>query len=282
MTPGVGPALIAMLCFGASDLLYKRAALAGIESRHFMMLQAWVFCPVITLYAWLTGNLQLRSSAAWGALAGLLALVGFYNFAQSLRTGSISVNAPIFRLNFTITATLAILFLGEPITLLKLIGLTLALVAVWLLLAEPQRIPSPQSFASLTRVLVATGALALANLFYKVGLLQGARPETLLSAQAWVFSSLATIFVFVVDRRLHAPSIIWRYSTPAAALLVIGFVLLLHGLVVGPASVLVPVAQLGFVLTALLGVVFFGERLNVRKQAGLGMAAAALILLAAS
>jgi drug/metabolite transporter (DMT)-like permease len=280
MTPGIGLALGAMLCFGMGDLLYKRAAQAGIESRHFIMLQAWAFCPTITLYALLTDNLHVRPSAIWGGLAGLFALVAFYNFSQSLRTGTISANAPIFRLNFTVTAFLAIVLLGEPITLLRLMGLTLALVAVWLLLAEPQGSPSRPSLASLTRVLIATGALAFANLFYKVGLLQGARPETLLSAQAWVFCSLATAFVFVVDRRLHASPKIWRYSGPTAALLVVGFVLLLHGLLIGHASVLIPVAQLGFVVTALVGGVLFAESMPRRKQVGIGTAAGALVLLA--
>ena len=76
MTPGIGLALIAMVCFGAGDLLFKRAAQAGIESRHFIMLQAWGFCPTITLYAWWTGNLQVGPSAIWGALAGLCARDG--------------------------------------------------------------------------------------------------------------------------------------------------------------------------------------------------------------
>ena len=45
MTPGLGFALGAMVCFGASDLIYKRAAAAGIEAGEFLMLQAWIFCP---------------------------------------------------------------------------------------------------------------------------------------------------------------------------------------------------------------------------------------------
>lgn len=282
MTPGVGLALIAMLCFGAGDLLYKRAGQAGIDARHLMMLQAWVFCPGITLYALATGNLDVRWSAVWGALAGLLTLIAFYNFAASLRSGSISTNAPIFRLNFTLTAALAVAFLGEPLTLLKAIGLGLALGAVWLLLGQPTGATERPSVGSLVRVLVATAALAFANLFYKVGLIKGATPETLLSAQAWVFCSLATLFVWVVDRRLEILPHVWRYSAPAAVLIVCGFVLLLHGLQSGPASVLVPVAQLGFVVTALFGIVFLGENATARKQAGLAVAAAALTVLAFS
>ena len=115
MTPGLGFALAAMLCFGASDLIYKRAAVGGIDGRQFVMLQAWVFCPGVTLYAWLSGTLHVNAAALWGALAGVFLLVAFINFvSQPARYGSISTNAPMFRLNFTLTAALAILLLGEP------------------------------------------------------------------------------------------------------------------------------------------------------------------------
>jgi uncharacterized membrane protein len=282
VTPGVGLALLAMLCFGAGDLVYKRAAAAGIAARHFIMLQAWFFCPLITLYAIATGTLVVERSAVWGALAGLCALIGFYNFAASLRTGRLSTNAPIFRLNFTITAALAVLLLGENLTVLKLIGLALALVAVWLLLAEPAAKPGTLDRGTLVRVLVATVAVGLGNLFYKVGLLEGALPETILSAQAWIFCSLATLFVLASDRSLRLPEGAWRYSGAAGVLLVVGFVVLLHGLARGPASVLIPVAQLGFVVTGLLAAVMFREPVDTRKRIGLAAAAAALAALAFS
>jgi uncharacterized membrane protein len=63
---------------------------------------------------------------------------------------------------------------------------------------------------------------------------------------------------------------------------VVAFVLLLYGLARGPASVLVPVAQMSFVFTALLGAVMFNERLDTRKRIGLGVAVAALALFAVS
>ena len=100
------------------------------------MLQAWIFCPGVTLYAWLGGNLDPHLSALWGALAGGFLFVALYNFTQSLHGGAVSTNAPIFRLNFTITAALAILILHEPLTASKAVALACALVAVWLLLAE--------------------------------------------------------------------------------------------------------------------------------------------------
>jgi drug/metabolite transporter (DMT)-like permease len=280
MTPGLSLALGALFCFGIGDLIYKRAAAAGIEAGQFVMLQAWVFCPGMTLYAWLTGTLDPHLSALWGSLAGLFSLAAFTNFARSLQDGAVSTNAPIFRLNFTVTAALAILLLGETLTMTKFAALVCALCAVWLLLAEPNGPRGRSNLRSLTRVLIATLAMAFANLFYKVGLQQGALPETMVAAQAWAFCSTATLLGWLRERRFHLTSGAWRYSTPAAVVLAFAFMLMLHGLARGPASVLVPVAQMSFVFTALLGAVMFRETLDLRKRAGLLVAAAALALFA--
>jgi drug/metabolite transporter (DMT)-like permease len=271
-----------MLCFGVGDLIYKRAAAAGSPSRQFIMLQAWVFCPGVTLYAWLTGTLHPTSAALWGAGAGIFSMSAFYNFARSLQDGAVSTNAPIFRLNFIVTAALAILLLSEPLTLTKGAALLCALVAVWLLLAERGGGRTRSTVASLMRVLIATILFGIANLLTKIGLQHGASPETMVSAQAWMFSSLATLFAFLPDRKFPVVGPTWRYSTPAAFVLVAAFVLLAHALARGPASVLVPVAQMSFVFTALLGAALFREPLDARKAAGLLIAAAALVLFAVS
>jgi drug/metabolite transporter (DMT)-like permease len=279
MTPGLGFALAAMVCFGVSDLVYKRGAAAGIEAGEFVMLQSWVFCPAVTLYAWLTGTLALNLSTLWGALAGLLIYVAVFNFAASLQGGAVSTNAPIFRLNFILTAALAILLLGESLTIDKAGALACALVAVWLLLAEPGK-RAPLNGSSLARVLIATVAMAFTNFVYKLGLQHGALPETLVAAQAWVFCSLATLVRWLPRQRFDLTPNAWRYSALAAVALAIAFVSLTDGLARGPASVLVPVAQMSFVFTALIGAALFHEDLNLRKRTGLLVAVAALALFA--
>src|SRR5476649_2184288 len=154
-----------MLCYGVADLIYKRAATAGVKPHHFLMVQAWMFAPSIVLYAAATGTLHVVPAAAWGAVAGLFVFTGFYNFSRSLRDGAVSVNAPIFRLNFTLTVVLAVIVLGEPLSALKVAGLALALLAVWLLLGGAA--PAGVSRASLARVLAATIAMGIANFCYK-------------------------------------------------------------------------------------------------------------------
>src|ERR1039458_4616642 len=65
-------------------------------------------------------------------------------------------------------------------------------------------------------VLIATVAMGLANLFYKVGLQQGALPETMVAAQAWAFCSTATLFGWLRERRFRLTPGAWRYSAFAA------------------------------------------------------------------
>jgi uncharacterized membrane protein len=113
-----------------------------------------------------------------------------------------------------------------------------------------------------------------------MGVRHGALPETLLAAQAIVFIVLSTVFVRVVDGRIAPPAMIWKYTASAAAVLIFAFLFMLRGVAQGPASVLIPIAQMGFVVTAALGIIVLREPLTVRKGVGLAAAVAALAVLA--
>lgn len=275
----------ALLCYGLSDFVYKRAAMAGIRANHLVMVQAWFFGPLVLLYAWASGRLVPTGPAAWGLFAGALSLVGFYFFARSLASGTISTNASIFRLNFIVTVVLVIGLLGEPLTILKALGLAFALLATWLLVGaagDGQRRPDRDRRRSLVEVAIATLSFGASNFVHTVGLRQGALPETLAVAQAAVFVPLATFSVYAVDRRLRPAEVTYRYSLVTAVLLLGATLLLLRGIAAGPATVVVPVSQMGFIVAAVLGVTVMGERLTLRKAFGLISALAALGVLAAS
>jgi len=280
MSPAIACALGALLCFGLGDLIYKQGAAAGAQPHQFLMLQSWVFTPIVFVYALATHQLEFVPGTLWGALAGVFILTGFYNFAYSLKTGSISINAPVFRLSFVITAALAVALLGEPPTAAKAAGIALALAAAWLLLGGtggPQR----EDRGSLIRVLVATVAVGIGNFIYKLGLQAGATPASIIVAQGCAVVVGATLFVAWKEGRVRAEAPVRRFAPRAAVVLAAAFSLLVEALARGQASVVVPVAQMGFVVTALVGTLFLGERFTLRKGAGLLAALAALASLAA-
>lgn len=283
MSESIAYAQGALLLYGAADFVYKRGAAAGALPHQFLMVQTWFFSSLAFLYGWGTGTLAFNSGALWGAVAGVLVVVGYYNFAWSLRHGSVSTNATIFRLSFAVTVALAVLLLGEPLSLPKLAGLALALVAVWLLLAAPgagNGVANRETRASLLRVLVATVAVGVASFTYKLGLQGGAAPIALVATQGAVAVTLSTAFAAHVDRGIRPSRAAWSHAPFAAVLLVVAFTFLAKGLERGEASVVVPIAQMGFVVTALLGFVFLREPFTARKGAGLLAALAALASLA--
>jgi len=276
-------ATAAMICYGLSDFIYKEASAAGIRADHFLMAQGWFFCPLVILYALTTHTLAFAPAALWGSLAGVFIFAGFYFFIRSLETGSVSTNAAIFRLNFIVTVLLVILFLGEPLTFGKFVGLTLALLATWLLLGTGTRNatgPKDARHRSFVQVSVAAIAFGASNFFHTVGLRHGATAETMAVAQAALFMPLATVVVYLKDRKLRPPPATFKYAAAAAIVLLGATISLLRGLSHGQASVVVPIAQMGFIVAALLGVFVLRERVTVRKAIGLASALAALAVLA--
>ncbi len=274
-------AIAAMVCYGLGNFIYKQAAAAGIRADHFLMAQSWFFGRLVLGYALATHRLAFAPAALWGSLAGGFIFTGFYYFIRSLAARSASTNAAISRLNFIVTVLLVIALLGEPLTFSRIAGLALALLTTWLLLgAAPAAAMNEARRRSLLQVLVATLLFAASNFFHTVGLRHGATPETLAAAQAALFVPLATGVVYLKDRRLRPPPATYRYAATAAVVLAGATIFLLRGITGGQASVLVPTAQMGFLVAALLGIFFLRERVTLRKAGGLGSALAALAVLA--
>ena len=105
-------------------------------------------------------------------------------------------------------------------------------------------------------------------------------PASLIVAQAVVVVTPATAFAGTVDHRIRPSEAALRYAPRAAIVLAFAFAFMVESLARGEASVVVPIAQMGVVATALLGFLFLREPFTARKGAGLVIALAALASLA--
>ena len=284
MMPGLELAIASMIFFGLADLSYKRGAAAGVKAHYFIMLQGWFFAPAVMLYGLATGTLAAGTPLLWGMSAGLFVFIALYHFARALEGGSVSVVAPVFRLSFTITVALAVVLLGEPLTGWKIGGLVLALAAVWMLLGGEARGTSAPATArlALVQALIAMAAMGVANFLYKVGATSGGSAATFIAGQACLFMPLTTAFTWLKDRNIRPPAGGWKYGAAAAAAFLIALIFMFESLGRAQASVVVPITQMGFVVTAAFGLVFLREPFTARKIAGLVFAVAALASLAHS
>ena len=273
-----------MVCLGLADVVYKRGGAAGVAAHHFLTAQAWCFTPSILLYGLATGTLEARAYVLWGCAAGLFVFIAQINFVRALQTGSASLVAPIFRLSFTVTTALAVVVLAEPLTAWKLAGLGTAFAAVWLLLGGDAGTARGEGGrgATLARVLTAMAAMGVANFLYKLGAASGGVPAAFIAGQAAIFLPLAAAYTWGRDRSLRLPAAAWAHGATTAGLFLLALIMLFESLARGEASVMVPVSQMGFVVTAAYGVLFLREPFTARKGGGLLLALSALVCLALS
>lgn len=125
-------AIIAMLGYGVTAVLYKIAP--NIDSVSLTFFTS-LFLTIFTFVFWIFNTKKEISTRGVGiaAVAGLIASVAFIAYIISLRLGKVSISSTFRGLSFALTVVLAILFLGEKITILKALGILFAIIAIILL-----------------------------------------------------------------------------------------------------------------------------------------------------
>lgn len=273
---------VGALFIGAvADLLYRVGQTRGIDAGVFVFWQSIIFSVLIWAGALATGQVTdiQAGTWVWGLPAGAMAYVGLTLFVHSLKTGDASVNAPVFRLNFVITGTGAIILLNEPVSALKIVGTILAMVSVLSLINLSALRQAGAARNSLLLVIVASIIFGVVGILAKQALNEGSGAIPLILTQTVAFQAASTTYVLITRRwRPNATTI--RYAPGIAILQLVWSVLLFQSLALGDASISYPIVQLSFVLTAILAVVMLGEAMSRSKVAGLALAVIAVGALA--
>ncbi len=274
MTPSIILAIAAMGAGAFADLFYRKAQTLGINAASFIFAQSTLFSTTIWIAGWVLGAHKEATTATWiyGLPAGLIAYIGLLLFVNSLRSGEASVNVPIFRLSFVITAVVAVLLLGESVTITKVAGLLLAAAGV---LSLANLGSSKWSLRSLAPLLVATLLFGIVGVLIKKTTIEGTGTIALIMVQAIAFQT-GSFLNALISQRLKPNSVTVRYAPPVALFQLSWTFLLIQSLQLGDASVSYPIVQLSFVVTTLLAVLFLKEAMTRKKGLGLGLAVLAV------
>jgi len=272
---------IALLIGGLADLLYRVAQDRGIDSGVFVFWQSIIFSAILWVYAIASGDISKLDTFTWvvGLPAGALGYAGLTLFIISVKTGDVSVNAPIFRLNFVITSAGAMLLLGESVVWAKLLGITFALLSVVSFAGIKSLNFSSKQASSLALVSVGSIIFGVVGILIKYALNNDAEPIPLLMTQTIAFQIAATIYVLYAKK--WKPNRATRLYSPWIAILqLIWASLTLTALSFGEASIIYPIVQLSFVVTAILGIILLHEDLTKGKAIGIVLALGAVGALA--
>lgn len=270
-----------MVCAAANDFVFKLYARQHDSTGAYLaiigIVWAGVFMGSLPSFACLLDY----KTAAWGLISGVFSICANILLVKSLAKEDVGICATIYRLNLVPAAFLAFIFFKEPVTATRLTAIAAGVAAVCFF-SWPSRKYASKFVFSLAIWLTVLASLLRAGmgLSYKAGLLNGVNEYGLLVINGFVWIIGGTICHFVVDKKK------WRIPPSTVAfgmlsgVLVCGIVLfMMLALKHGDASLVLPVTQMSFALTAVAGIVFIKEPLTSRKCLGIALAMVCILLM---
>lgn len=204
-------------------------------------------------------------------LAGFLQVIATIFLSKAFKHGDISMSVAIWKLEVIFVLILGIIFLGEKITYLSVIGIIITVLGVYLLNIEKSHIsflePIKHLFKSkdLRFALLSAIAISPTVILFK---------ETILLSDPY-FSTLtnytfASIFMFMIVFRTSKKSFP-RLKKFTLQFIILGLTAFISSILTSFAYKMVPAAyveaveQLELLFTATAGVIFFNEHQRVKE-----------------
>lgn len=280
-------ALLSLLFAGFNDLAFKLYARKN-RSRGLYVFIIGFLMTFIFLFRIDCSNInsqEFEKIAIWGGISGILSIAANIMLIEAMSDSEAGICSTIYRLNLATGAILAFLLLGESVSTLKIAGIAFAATAVILFCPDSngKKESSKAKIFSLILVLTASVLRAGMGISYKYGLSAGTLSDGILAMTGIMWMAGGILYFMFKEKSIHGPEIFnlknMAYGT-LSGLLICGIVFFLAGaLKLGDASIILPVSQMSFLLTAFLGILFLKEALTIKKALGTASSIICVILM---
>ncbi len=281
MSYAVSFALLSMTFGGLIDTLYKvyarKARSRGVYL--FGMGLVWFLLQLVEFVA--RGEaLQFNSAdLRYGIAAGAMVTLSNLLYIESMTHLDISLGATIYRLNTIGVVVLGFLFLAEPLGGVKMLGIACGVIAVVFLYQRDDGERGRIVATFLWVMLLAAILRAAFGIISKGGIMAGASPSMIMviAAACWMAGGLCYALCRERHMSMGRNEIGYCFASGLVVFAIVNFLML--GLKYGEATIVIPIANLSFVVALAISVALKFERLTLRKCIALGFAAAAIFLL---
>lgn len=217
------------------------------------------------------------ATLGWLIASGLATGASWLCYFKALQLGEASKVAPIDKLSTVLTVLLAVLLLGESLTVIGGVGVVLMVAGTLLMLDRSDAVTlAPRRAGSRGWLLYVLGSAvfaALTAILGKLGIV-GVESNLGTAIRTAVVLVMAWAMVAVSGRRRPLPSLPRReVMLVLASGLTTGasWLCFYRALQDGPASVIVPIDKLSILVTVAFSVLILRERLSRRYLAGLAL-----------
>jgi drug/metabolite transporter (DMT)-like permease len=278
----IGFALVSFLFAGLNDVAFKRYVVGG-RSRGMLVLGIGVVWTALQLAFLAARGVSLRldpDTLRFGLAAGALLVASNLLLLESLARVDLSLGSTIYRLNTLGVVLLSYLFLGERIGPWKGAGIALGVAAVLLLSQRPARHARTPGDALLVAAVIAAAMLRSAyGVTTRQAMLEHVAPEPmlLLVSASWIVGGAA--YALARERRLRLTREKAVYAAVSGAFVFVIVTSLMLAVEHGEASVVIPIANMSFVIALSVSLLSGMEKLTPRKALAVCAAIAAIALL---
>ncbi|MBQ9336793.1 MAG: EamA family transporter [Lentisphaeria bacterium] len=280
---GIVFALCCLVITALNDFMFKLFARTERSKGLFCMIVGLFWTVALSWTLCGSGEINWKATLFWGAVSGIFSAGGNLLLIEGMARQSAGLCSLIYRLNMVPVVLGAGLVLGEIPSTRQYIGIVLALLAIILFQWGSSRGDDGKiKWAVQATIVVGIAAVMRAGmgLSYKYGFTHGADRNWVpfINSLFWIFGGL--LYAFLRERgKLKFDRILTGYGA-ASGVLVAAIVFFMAGsLYYGKAAVVLPIAQMSFIGTFVLGVVFLKEKFSAAHIPALLCGIAAVILL---
>ncbi|MBQ9775861.1 MAG: EamA family transporter [Lentisphaeria bacterium] len=274
-------ALCCLACAACNDFVFKLFTRVERSKGQFVTLVGILW--FLTL-VWLPRDPanDWKMTLLWGGISGFLSLTSNILLIEAMARQSAGLCSTIFRLNMVLVVLGATFILNEKLTGLQWVGIGLAILAVLAFIPRKSGSEAAKKAGMIGfgMVLLAAFLRAGMGLSYKYGFLHGADQNgvAVVNSFFWIFGGL--LYAFLVERNFKFPDKLLLGYGALSGVLVAGIVFFMAASVnLGNASIVLPIAQMSFLGTLLLSVLFLKEKVDILKIIAVLSGTAAILLL---
>jgi len=213
------------------------------------------------------------SSRTWIflTLSGLSTGGSWLCYFRALQLGTVSNVAPLKKSSTILTVILAILLLGEPLTVTLFCGIVLMSLGTYLMLDRKKKSEESGSRTWFFFALLAALFASMTAIFGAIGI-QDIEPNLGVAIRTIPVLPMSVLMVGLAGSKQKLRSVdkkSWLFLLLSALATGGSWLLFYRALQIGNASFVVPIDKLSIVLTIGFARVFFGDRLSMRRLIGL-------------
>ena len=205
-------------------------------------------------------------------LSGLATGASWLCYFHALQIGNINKVVPVDKFSTVLTIILAFIFLGEPVSIYKLMGSVGICVGTWLMIQKKETTePKKEGKGWFFYALLSAVFASLTSILGKVGI-TGVDSNLGTAIRTIVVLIMAWVVVFVtkkqndvryLDRKELRYIVLSGFATGAS------WLCYYRALQTGPASLIVPIDKLSIVVSIIFSYIVFKEKLSKKALFGL-------------